>query len=537
MKKQLILFSLILAMFTAYAQDQQTADTAKKVKDSTICHHRINLHLGGAFTNNLYAQSPEVYRKNSGSMSFEFSYAYFFNKTVGLGLGVGFDHLSANLKTNISGIVPGNQYPQQEDHVYDLLYSTNDLMEHQSISSIYVPLTVQFEHKFKNGKNGIYGDVGVVGYFPLVAKSKLKKGELVTRGYEEYLNVLYQNDMPQHGLTTSNFNGTNKLYNNKSGLRCSVGLTADFGGIFEINNKVDFYVGLYMSAYFLDILPKAENHHTYLEVDPSANVENKVVYNGLLGSNYVANYNTQNNADLREAFKLHEIGLKLGIHIKPCGKVNKSLKKQYYEEMIKRANDPINDKGKDDDANGKKKGNGDDQRPVEKTEIIYIIPQCDAPAYNDNNGKNVKNANDDNNNSQMSSPLIGKASNKDNENLNDLVDVLSVTKILFDLDKDDPKVAKKDEDNINKVASILKNDPSLILIVEGYTCPLGSKEHNQALAKRRANNTRDYFISKGVPADQIETYSYIADDDASVRNISSSSNEEHRAAIFRIRKR
>ncbi len=94
-----------------------------------------------------------------------------------------------------------------------------------------------------------------------------EKGELVTRGYEEYTNVLYQNDMPQHGLSTYSFNGTNKLYNKtKEDLRASVDIVGDFGGIFEINNKVDFYVGAFCSYGFLDILPKSEFHHTYVDV-------------------------------------------------------------------------------------------------------------------------------------------------------------------------------------------------------------------------------------------------------------------------------
>ncbi len=58
-----------------------------------------------------------------------------------------------------------------------------------------------------------------------------------------------------------------------------------------------------------------------------------------------------------------------------------------------------------------------------------------------------------------------------------------------------------------------------------------------ALGKRRANNTRDYFISKGVPVDQIETYSYTADQDSSIENIKSNLREEHRAAIFRIKRK
>jgi len=115
--------------------------------------------------------------------------------------------------------------------------------------------------------------------------------------------------------------------------------------------------------------------------------------------------------------------------------------------------------------------------------------------------------------------------------------VLSVTRILFDVDKDDPKLAQRDEENINKVAEILSRDPSLVLIVEGYTDPTGSREHNIALGKRRAENTRNYFISKGVPADQIETYSYTADEPEAIQNIQSTSYAQQRAAIFRIKRK
>ncbi|MBQ7489302.1 MAG: OmpA family protein [Bacteroidales bacterium] len=529
MKKQLILFSLILAMFTAFSQEQsaQTSqDTVKKerVKDSTICHHRVNLHFAGSGTNNIYAQTSEIDGIYALGFSFEIGYTYFFNRTVGLGIGIGVEDLSSKLKTNLTGVVPGLTYPQQPDHVYDLRYTTNDLIEKQNLWALYVPLTVQFEHKFNGGKNGIYAGVGVQGYFPLVGLSRLKKGELITRGYEEYLNVLYQNDMPQHGLSTYNFYGRNKIYNkNKQDLRCSVDFIADFGGIFEINNKVDFYVGVYASYGFLDLLPKAEYHHTYVNVDPTAEIENKIEYNGLLGSSYLENYNTENNLNLKTKFNLIQFGLKLGFHIKPCGKVNPTLKNRYYDEMIKHAGDPICG-GENNNSNNNSSSKESESKIIERTEIIYIIPQYS------NEDKDTKPT-------ELMSPVFGKAENKDNDNLKDIVDILSVTKILFDLDKDDPKVAKRDEKNIDKIAEIMKNDPNLVLIVEGYTCPKGSKEHNRALAKRRANNTRDYFISKGVPADQIETYSYIADDDASVQNINSKVDEEHRAAIFRIRRK
>ena len=43
--------------------------------------------------------------------------------------GVGVERSSAKLKSNIHGTVPNLTYPQQEGKTYDLLYSTNELIE------------------------------------------------------------------------------------------------------------------------------------------------------------------------------------------------------------------------------------------------------------------------------------------------------------------------------------------------------------------------------------------------------------------------
>lgn len=558
MKKQLIIISLFLAIFTAYAQEESTTTTTEATKKERVkkervkkekevkdyCPHQFNLHVGGAFTNNIYTKTPEVQRIYAMGYQFDIGYAYFFHKVVGIGIGIGMEDLSSKIKSNLKGIVPELNFTNPKDLTYDLLYSTNELVEKQNMYAIYVPLTLQFQHKCKGGKNGIYGAIGVQGYFPLFAKSAMKKGELITRGYEEYANVLYQ-DMEQHGFGSYKFNGTNKLYNKtKEDLRASIDIVADFGGIFEINNKTDFYVGAFVSYGFLDILAKEEFHHTYVNV---AATEGKVDYYGLLGSNYLENYNNANNTTYKTAFNLLQVGVKVGVHINACGKVNKTLRKQFYQEMIDRAGTPITaqattPKKVDEATQTTPQQQEQTQQPQtqqtypeaqpqtqpqvqpQTIEIIYIIPQYSLP------GEEPKSP-------FISSPVLGKQTNKENANLRELVDILSITKILFDLDKDDPKVAKKDEDNINKVAQILKDDPSLILIVEGYTCDLGSKEHNMALGKRRANNTRDYFISKGVPVDQIETYSYTADQDSSIENIKSNLREEHRAAIFRIKRK
>jgi outer membrane protein OmpA-like peptidoglycan-associated protein len=80
----------------------------------------------------------------------------------------------------------------------------------------------------------------------------------------------------------------------------------------------------------------------------------------------------------------------------------------------------------------------------------------------------------------------------------------------------------------------MKANPSFGLQIEGYTCDLGSEEHNRDLARRRAEAVKQMFISKGVPENQISTVSYTVNDPQNKQNIPDARREEHRAAIFRI---
>lgn len=46
------------------------------------------------------------------------------------------------------------------------------------------------------------------------------------------------------------------------------------------------------------------------------------------------------------------------------------------------------------------------------------------------------------------------------------------------------------------------------LLIEGYTCDLGTNEHNSELSKKRVSNVENYFVSKGVAVNQVFTKSY-----------------------------
>ena len=512
MKKHLILFSLIFSVFATFSQEVRTVeptstDTTTVKSTDPFCPHRVNIYLGGSFSNNIYNRVNDafIYANYSFGSILELKYAYFFTEHWGLSLGVGVSKFSAKGTMNFEGIIKDydDQYhygfdePVDREVTYDLYYKGDGFVEKQNLWAIEVPLQAQFEHKF-GGRNGIYAGLGVKGFFPIATNSKFpgKDGSITTTGYERDFNVLYR-DLPGRFETRSGSATPSKV--NK--MRCSIDLQFDFGGIFGMGRRTDFYVGVYTSYGFLDILPKAENKVDFI----TPTVDNYEI-NSLLGSNYLNNYKDyvkENRPDWEtkkmdkkgwDKWHYFQVGLKIGVHIKPCPTSEpsmKDLKKKYYEEMAKKANDPI---------------------IIKNTEYIYIVPTCPAGYEEDD-----------------------ALTQEEKDNIRALADALSNTKILFDLDKDVPKINDQN-DNINRTVTILKKDKSLGLVIEGYTCDIGSEAHNRDLAQRRAAAVRQLFIDKGVNPSQISLAAYTANDPENKKNIPDKSREEHRAAIFRITK-
>jgi outer membrane protein OmpA-like peptidoglycan-associated protein len=505
MKKHLIIFSLIFSVFTAFAQnvDTENPETKSNVEaDSTnsFCPHRINVYLGGSMTNNIFNRIDNDYARTNYSFGsiLEAKYAYFFNKNWGISLGVGISHYATKATLNNNGVIEKfgdadfitHDSDAPEGTTYDLHYRSNDIVEKQKIWAIEIPIQAQFEHRFKN-ENGLYAGLGVKAFIPIKAKSLFdNEGTITTKGYESHANVWYQ-DMPNHFGTTD--------YTGKSAdakLRFSVDLQLDFGYIIDLSKRTDLYLGIYSSLGFMDILPKSDNKADFVTTTDAGDLK----LNPLMGSNYLASYNKANEANsdfkaVNEKWRLFQVGVKVGFHIKPCASNEpsmKDLKKKYYEEMAKKANEPI---------------------IIKNTEYVYIVPTCPEGYEED----------------ETMTP-------QEKENIRQLAEALSNTKILFDLDKDIPKINDYN-DNVNRTVEILKKDKTLGLVIEGYTCDLGSETHNRDLAERRAAAVRKLFIEKGVDPFQITVAAYTVADSENAENIPQKAREEHRAAIFRIIKK
>ena len=82
---------------------------------------------------------------------------------------------------------------------------------------------------------------------------------------------------------------------------------------------------------------------------------------------------------------------------------------------------------------------------------------------------------------------------------------------------------------LNKIATVLKDNPTLHLIVEGHTDLLGSEEYNYWLGASRAAATKSYLVSRGVNAERIRIHSYGKD-----RPITLDNSSEGRMANRRV---
>ncbi|MGB9627664.1 MAG: peptidoglycan-associated lipoprotein Pal, partial [Thermodesulfobacteriota bacterium] len=78
--------------------------------------------------------------------------------------------------------------------------------------------------------------------------------------------------------------------------------------------------------------------------------------------------------------------------------------------------------------------------------------------------------------------------------------------IHFDFDK--YNIRPQDAEILKENAALLKKYPKVKIQIEGHCDERGTNEYNMALGERRANSTKNFLISLGIPAERMTTISY-----------------------------
>ena len=73
---------------------------------------------------------------------------------------------------------------------------------------------------------------------------------------------------------------------------------------------------------------------------------------------------------------------------------------------------------------------------------------------------------------------------------------------------DDYSLSSKAKENLEKLASWMKQADGAKIQVEGHTCEIGTNEYNLALGERRANSAKTYLEGLGIASGRLSTISY-----------------------------
>ena len=478
MKKATIFLAIFL--FSAASAMSQEQDTLNVKKD--FSKHQIHVYGSLGYASSVYQGIDRsfIHRNYSLGAALELKYAYFFTPTWGMSIGVGLSQFAAKGTLNIAGAVASYDDPipfdETGERFFDLQYRASDLVEQQRIWALEIPLQAHYVHRL-NERHGIFSGLGFKGYFPVSAKSTFPQGEgtLLTVGYEDFTDAYYYGE-PHFG--TRGMRGTPANVR----LRPSVDIIADIGWIRQLSAACDFYLGIYGSYGLMDIRPQKADRKDFITPEHGE----RFSVNSLLDSDIRSDYNryvTDNNPGWKkvsENWHRWQLGAKIGFHFRP----GKSQPKQ------------------------RGRGSDIDRSPIIIRDNVHIVYVYSVAADN--------------------------FTPSEKDNVQALVDVLGNSKILFEIDKDAPKI--DDAGFVAEAAEILNREQSLRLIIEGHTCDLGTEAHNRELALRRANAIHDLFIKQGVNPAQLGVVGYTVNDPENRFNVRDTRRPEQRVVIFRIEK-
>jgi outer membrane protein OmpA-like peptidoglycan-associated protein len=86
---------------------------------------------------------------------------------------------------------------------------------------------------------------------------------------------------------------------------------------------------------------------------------------------------------------------------------------------------------------------------------------------------------------------------------------------------------------LDRLFELMKDDPKMVISVEGHTDDVGTPEHNEALSLARANAVKDYLIAKGIASSRVRTEGF-GSARPQVQNLSEADRAMNRRVEFKI---
>lgn len=327
---------------------------------------------------------------------------------------------------------------------YEYRLYYSDWQETQRMWMLDIPIALSYQHFFGE-KVGMLISTGTKISLPIKSTYETTDGQIASRGYYPQWNVELA-DMPQH-----NFNTYSEFPGSDIPSKLNLSLFADFGMLYKIKSSMDLYLAAYVGYGLSDVANPSE-----LDI-----YQEDGLYNGILASNQLTKAN------------LFSVGLKVGINLhlsKEKAIINPNEETAANDTLYKEPLIAISDTAK------------------ETTEQIIVEEKVEKDTIYE---EQIIVTADTLTEKSEQFELARKTASEINPH--------------FAFDAFSPN--NDQENKINELTKILKENSEIKLHIVGHTCNQGSKNVNIIVGLTRAEKMKEIFTKKGVPAEQISTES------------------------------
>ncbi len=528
--RKFIVFALVaLTAVSTFAANEDSTRIA--LTDSVRVrnpHHSVMINVGGGLNTMVYKMNDGKTKVGGGAL-LQAQYQYMFNENWGIGAGIGFSSL--NSKAILNNMVLGGQSTNaggaNEQYVP---YSTikDGWKETQNMISIDIPVQAFYRYAI-NDKWALQAGLGLTLNFPAWMGYKTKGNYDNSADFSGSMggNMVLDGDVKGHGFGAQNGELKGKIAHKAA----NVGLQADFGGLYNLTELLDLYMGLYLDAQFVSCQKQTAdavlnpNENTYTSVMNTPLVKKNVnplefgvkvgVRIGMRDKKAEAAVVDSLMADRLEAYKsaeLSNLGREAGLEEGTASEEMQAIYAKYAEAIANASSqeevDELIAQAKAEIALQKTKEAtiADVQSTIteEDSEEVRAIAAAYAEA--------IQNASSEEEVAALKAAALKAMQDQRDKEEADRQEQLrreraeEEARLKANLNANAPTFNKVAKAEIDTLVAYLESHPDDILCLTGHNDSTGNADKDMFLGLERAQQYKEALVARGVAEDRIACF-------------------------------
>ncbi|MDR1022067.1 MAG: OmpA family protein [Prevotellaceae bacterium] len=432
--------------------------------------NELSLHVGGGQPTLLYTL-PHGQRELGFGGDAGLGYTRFVSSSVGVGTGVSLSRYTATARLDGATISLLNQQDGRGGWSYDLHTTLVSYREQQQATFIHIPLVVSYQSKHRYP---LYAQAGVKFSIPLSARYETRNAVIHNKVYYPDLDNPIENQLPYVGAGTFYGRSAEGTLN----LKPVYTAAAEAGIKWRLSRALFLYAGLFVDYGLTDALrsPRTESLMRPNAVDPA---------NFTTGSVLTSRYTPDNRAIDKVSLMAAGLKLRIAFDFTPSAPRPFSAKQMSQEDvqnlvqmrkdasLAQRLKAAAEAKQQQDFAEAqRKKLENELRRRVADVRLRQQQQQAQML--------------------QLTQEELAHAE------MRKIVEqpIVSYTVSQTELTPDQ-------KTDLDRKATLLRQNPSLKIICVGHTCNIGSEEINYRISSARARAVRSYLVQQGVDESRI----------------------------------